>query len=78
MVMEFKHFQQPFICKNERIISNGAKFKIEVDLKESITERYPGEVYQGICRCVQQKNITRALVSTQCTCGFVDMSGRKL
>ena len=27
---------------------NGAKLKIKVDIKEKITERYPGEVKQGI------------------------------
>ena len=29
--------------------------KIKVDLKEKITERYLGEVYQGICRSVEQR-----------------------
>ena len=27
---------------------NDPKFKMKMDLKEKITERYPGEVYQGI------------------------------
>ena len=41
---------------------NSAKFKIKVDLKKKITERYPGEVYQGICRSVEQR---RAFISYQ-------------
>ena len=55
MVMEVQHFQQFFHFQNERIIFNGAKFKIKVDLKEKITERYPGEVDQGICRCGERE-----------------------
>ena len=39
---------------------------------------YSGEAYQGICRCVEQRSITRASVGIQCTGGFADMSGRKL
>ena len=54
---------------------NDAKFKIKVDLKEKITETYPGEFYQGICRCVEWRNITRASVGIQCTEGLADMSG---
>ena len=73
--MEVQYFQQFF---HERIIFNGAKFKIKVDLKEKITERYPGKVYQGICRCVEQRSITTALVGIQCTGGFADMRGKKL
>ena len=60
-----------------RSIFNGAKFKIKVDLKGKLTVRYSGEVYQGICRCVEWRSITRALVGTWCTGGFADMSGRK-
>ena len=55
-------------------IFNGAKFKI----KEKLTVRYSGDVYQGICRCVKWRRITRALVGIRCTSGFADMSGRKL
>ena len=61
-MMMFNIFSNSFICKNERIIFNFAKFKIEVDLKEKITEGYPGEVYQGICRCVYWRSITGALM----------------
>ena len=53
-------------------------FKTKVYLKEKITERYPGEVYQGISRCVERRSITRALVGTQCTGGLAHTSGRKL
>ena len=35
-----------YICKNERIKFNGAKFKMKIDSKEDSTERYPGGVYQ--------------------------------
>ena len=55
----FYIFSSLFICKNERILSHGVKFKAKVDLKEKITERYPGEVYQGISRCVERRSITR-------------------
>ena len=74
----FYIFSSSFICKNERILSHGVKFKTKVDLKEKITERSPGEVYQGISRCVERRSITRALVGTQCTGGLADTSGRKL
>ena len=51
---------------------------MEVDLKEKITERYPREVYQGICKGVERRGITRAFVGIQCTGSFADISGRKL
>ena len=54
---KFNILSNSFICKNERNEFNGAKFKIKVDLKEKITQRYLGEVYQGICRCVEWRNI---------------------
>ena len=57
---------------------NGAKFKIKVDLKEKITERYPGEVFQAIFRCVERMSITTASVGIQCGGGIADMSGGKL
>ena len=41
------------------------KFKTKVDLKMKITESCPGEVYQGISRCVERRSITRALAGTQ-------------
>ena len=72
MGMEVQHFQQLFP------IFNGAKFKIKVDLKEKLTVRYSGEVYQGIYRCVEWRSITRTLEGIRCTTGFADMSGRKL
>ena len=59
-------------------IFNGAKFRIKVDLKEKLTVRYSGEVYQGICSCIEWRIITGALVGIRCTGGFADMSGRKL
>ena len=74
---KFNIFSNSFICKNERILFNGAKFKIKVDLKEKLTVRCYGEVCQGICKC-EWRSITRALVGIQCTGGFADMSGRKL
>ena len=79
--MEVRYFKlfihYSFICKNERVLYNGAKFKMKKALKQ-ITERYPGEVYEGICRSIVQKSITSASVGIQCTGGFADMSGRKL
>ena len=51
---------------------------MKVEYKEKITERYPGEVYQGISRCVEWRNITRVSVGIQYTGGLADMSGRKL
>ena len=74
--MKFNTFSNSFIRKNERITFDGAKFKMKVDLKE-ITERYRGEVYQGICSCVEWRSITGASVGIQCTGGFADMSGGK-
>ena len=74
MAMEVRHFQ---LFKNERIMHNGAKFKMKVGLKE-ITERYPREVYWGICKCVEQRSVTSVSVGIQCTGGFADMSGGKL
>ena len=47
-------------------------------LKEKISERYPGEVNQGISRCIEHRSITWASVGIQCTGDFADKSGRKL
>ena len=47
---------------------------MKVDLKKKIIERYLGDVYQQICRCVEWRSITRASVGIQCTGGFADIS----
>ena len=47
---------------------------MKVDLKGKVTETYPAKVYQGICRCVEWRGITRASVGIHCTGGFADMS----
>ena len=42
---------------------NDAKTRNKSGFKEKITEGYPGEVYQGICRCVD-----RNVIQVQYTC----------
>ena len=61
IVMEVQHFPA-ILSLNERIMFNSAKFKIKVDLKEKITKVYLREVYQGICKCVELRSITGALM----------------
>ena len=48
---------------------------MNVEFKEKITERYPGDVYQRICRCAEWWTTTRDSVGIRCTGGFADMSG---
>ena len=59
-------FSNSFIYNNERTSFNGAKFKIKMDSKKKITNRYPGEIYKVICRCVERSSITGASVGIQC------------
>ena len=50
---------------------------MKMDFKEKTIERYPEEVHQGICRCVNWTSITRASVGIQYASGFADISGGK-
>ena len=76
----FENFSNSFICKNERITLDGVKFKVKMDFKKMITERYPGEVYHGICRCVEWRSITKATVLNipWCTYDIPQTHRRKL
>ena len=63
--------------KNERITFNGENSKMKVDYKENITDRYPGEVYRGICRCVMWRSITGTSVGIQYSGRYAHISGGK-
>ena len=42
---EFENLGNLFTCMDERITYHGAKFKMKVDFKEKITERYLKEKF---------------------------------